>query len=866
MTDNDHSASTPDRESKNAEPAIRLDALVQEGLRAHQSGNLEAAEALYRKVLSVDPDHADANHFLGVIAYQAGKPEESHDLIARAIGANPGNAAYHCNLGNALSELGRLDEAAASLGQAIALNPEYAKAHNNLGNVLLAQGRIDDAVASYHEALSIAPGNADTHANLGTALHQQGHWDEAAASYHEALALNPDYAEAHTSLGNTLQKTDRLEEAIASHRKALVLKPDFAEAHSNLGNAFRELGKLEDAAASYHEAVALKPDYAEAHGNLGHVFRDLGKLDDAAASYRKALALKPDDAEAQYNLGITLHDLGKVEEAEPCFHQAIVLKPDFAEAHHNLGVALQDLGKVDEAVPCYQKAVALKPDFAGAHKNLANALRDLGDVNGAVEHINLALSHEPDKDGWRINKALLLPVIPSSQEDIQTHRDALAKAVTALTNQNLTVSNLVSDVGSANFYLAYHGLNNRSLMRDIAEMYIAACPKLTYEAKHCRSGRKEEKDVLRIGFLSSYLQNHTVGKLTRGIIENFSRELFEVIVFRPPGKKDHISGVIDRAADKVVSLHKELERDWKIIEKEELDILFYLDIGMDPYTYFLSFARLAPVQAVSWGHPDTTGIPNIDYFISSEHLEIPDAASHYTEQLIRLPNLPTYYFRPEVPEKKFDHGDFGLPDEGRFYVCPQPLFKFHPQFDDILGELLRRDPDGRLVLIDDKVGGYWKRLLCERFNRAFPDVVDHVIFVPQMPHEKYLGLLTLADALLDIPTFSGGNSSLEAFAVSAPIVTWPQDFMRSRVTAAFYKQMGLNELIATDGESYLATALRLAQDVDFKRRMQTEINANAHKLYERHESVREMETFFNAAYEAWRTGEILTKSSFRPHP
>jgi len=124
-----------------------------------------------------------------------------------------------------------------------------------------------------------------------------------------------------------------------------------------------------------------------------------------------------------------------------------------------------------------------------------------------------------------------------------------------------------------------------------------------------------------------------------------------------------------------------------------------------------------------------------------------------------------------------------------------------------------------------------------------------------MPPEKFLGLLMLADAVLDIPTFSGGNSSLEALAIGAPIVTWPQDFMRGRVTAAFYRQMELSDLIATDAESYLELALRLARDTDFKHKMQADIKANAGKLYENHETIREMERFFTAAHAAWKTGE-----------
>ena len=198
--------------------------------------------------------------------------------------------------------------------------------------------------------------------------------------------------------------------------------------------------------------------------------------------------------------------------------------------------------------------------------------------------------------------------------------------------------------------------------------------------------------------------------------------------------------------------------------------------------------------------------------------------------------------------------DYGLPDDVRLYVCPQALFKFHPQFDTVLGDLLRRAGEGRLILIDDKMGGKWKTLLMERFGRSFPDVVEHIIFAPHMPREKFNGLLVLADAVLDIPTFSGGNSSLEAFALGAPIVTWPQDFMRGRVTTAFYKQMGLSDLIATDADTYLDLALRLARDADFKHQMQAGIKANIDKLFERLDTVREMERFFIAAHDDWMTG------------
>ena len=270
---------------------------------------------------------------------------------------------------------------------------------------------------------------------------------------------------------------------------------------------------MEVAVVSFQKALALKPDYAEAHNNLGFVLKGQGCLEEAVASYRKALDLKPDYAEAHSNLGSVFNELGRFDEAVTSLHQALAIKPDYAEAHNNLGIAFYDRKMLQEAVASYHKAIEIKPDFAEAHTNLGSVLQMQGNMDEAVKQIDLALSFKPDKSGWHIRKALLLPVIPASQEDIQTRRETLAKAVTALMDQNLTVPNAAADVGFTNFNLAYHSQNNRSLLQDIAKMHIAACPTLTYEAKHCQPHQRGDNDVLRIGFISAYLRNHTVGKL-----------------------------------------------------------------------------------------------------------------------------------------------------------------------------------------------------------------------------------------------------------------------------------------------------------------------------------------------------------------
>ena len=167
-----------------------LQGLIQKGIQVHQAGQLPEAEAIYRQILDIEPDHADANHLLGVIADQVGRHEIAVQLISKAIKKNPIDAAYHCNLGNALHELGRLDEAVASYRKALGINPDYADAHNNLAGTLKELGRLEDSVDSYHKAIDINPELADAHNNLGNVLKDLGQFSKAKAAYDRGFHIN----------------------------------------------------------------------------------------------------------------------------------------------------------------------------------------------------------------------------------------------------------------------------------------------------------------------------------------------------------------------------------------------------------------------------------------------------------------------------------------------------------------------------------------------------------------------------------------------------------------------------------------------------------------------------------------------------
>ena len=635
-----------------------------------------------------------------------------------------------------------------------------------------------------------------------------------------------------------------------------------ADGHFRQGKERDRLGDAEGAVMAYRQAIELSPGHADAWIEMGRALNRLDRVSDALEALRQAVLAKPDYALAYYNFGVVLERAGHWDKARDVYEEAARLKPDFVEAHNALAGAWKRLNDFHAAIKSYRRAIDVNPDFAPAPAGLADALREMGQVEEARQSYRRAMALDPDNQGLRARSGLMLPVIPQSGDDIAAARKAFADNVAALSAEGIRLADPYNEVGMTSFYLAYHEQDDRALQVAAAAMFLEACPSLGWTAPHCEAPLKKKKR-LKIGICSAYMRYHTLGKQTLGVIKTLSRKRFEVVLFRLPGAEDEFSKAIDAAADKVVRAPMYLAAARGIIAGEAPDILFYPDIGMEPFTYFLAFSRLAPVQMTSWGHPDTTGIPNMDYFLSCEGMEPEESEAHYSERLVKLKDLTTYYYRPKPLEREYGRGDFGLPEDARLYLFPQTLFKIHPDFDRVFGDLLERDPTGRLVLIDDPFGGHWRDLLMKRLRAAIPDAAGRILFVPKAPLEDYFGLLMVADAVLDVPTFSGGNSSIEAFSLGVPIVTWPGGFARGRITYACYQQMGIEDLIATEAGDYVDLALRLAGAGDgpgdgdgaFREDMTARILAAVPKLFENAAMIQELEDFLHAAYECRRIGE-----------
>jgi predicted O-linked N-acetylglucosamine transferase (SPINDLY family) len=241
----------------------------------------------------------------------------------------------------------------------------------------------------------------------------------------------------------------------------------------------------------------------------------------------------------------------------------------------------------------------------------------------------------------------------------------------------------------------------------------------------------------------------------------------------------------------------------------------------------------------------------MDYFVSNDRYETAASPAHYSERLFTLSNLPTlaYYYRPALPNPLKRRAAFGLSDADHLYICPQNLFKLHPDMDALIAGILRCDQRGRLIVIEGRVL-HWTELLRARWARTLGDVLARVVFLPRQDSADYVNLIALSDVMLDTVHFNGMNTSLEALSVGTPVVTWPGEFQRGRHTQAMYAAMGMSDCIAHDADGYIDIAVRLAVDTEHGSATRQEIVHRNGVLFENPEVVREFERFFREAVAA----------------
>ena len=833
--------------------------LIDAALARHRDGALDDALALYRQALDVSGGHPVAANLLAVALDEHGGGDEARAVLDKALDGFPREAVEGfepaLNLARLYLRDGNLEAAIDPLSRAAALEPrldvEGAEARGMLFQVALRLTRVDLAEIAARAFLLDATGTQLCARAIDIAAREAPEIARAMAAL--AASERPLEPAFLVQYGNSLAGSGDAGEAEAWFQRALVVAPGFAVAENNLANTLTTRGEPGAARRGYRRAVISGAPYADAEANLARLLTRQGDLVTAEHHARRAIEIAPSTAGHREALGLLDLAKGDFAAAARHFESSVLLDPSHASGWSNLGGAIKPSGDAARTLTALGRAVTVAPSLVEAHRNIGVQRVDLADMTGARAAYQTALTLTPGDTGLVFKAAMTFNTLPVGDNEIDTIREAITRDLTALRLAGSVIGDPMAEVGLPNFYLAYHGRNDRDIQALIAEAYLALCPSLAWSAPHCGISRPVTSGgKIKIGFFSVFLHEHSIRYIAEGVIQTLDRELFDVTVF---GTQDETNVSVfgeTSEANRYVKVPNRLAAARSIIAEAGLDILVYCDIGMEPLSYYLGFARLAPVQCVLQGHPVTTGIPNIDYFISSAWQEPVDFSDHYTEACVRLSDVAFYYLQ-EPSAKAGTRAEFGLPDDKRLYFCPQTLFKFHPHFDAMLGGILHRDPDGLVLLLRDR-SEHRTRQLQERMHGILGADANRVVWLDRMPRERFYTLLTLCDVILDTPYFSGGNTTIQSLALGLPTVTFASPHVRGRITMGWMRILETMELIARDADDYADIAVSVACDMGFRESVQRRLRANAPKLFRRAAVTREHERFFIAAVDAARAG------------
>src|SRR5437867_9067842 len=201
-------------------------------------------------------------------------------------------------------------------------------------------------------------------------------------------------------------------------------------------------------------------------------------------------------------------------------------------------------------------------------------------------------------------------------------------------------------------------------------------------------GRRSSDGVIRVGVASQYFWNHSVwNAIVKGWFEKIGRERFALYAFYFGARQDRETLLAKSSAAHFEQGARPLRQWVQDIIDQQLDVLIYPEIGMDPLSIKLASLRLAPVQVATWGHPETTGLPTIDYYLSAEDLEPVDAQENYTERLVRLPHLGCFYRPAELVPADPHWAGLNIDPAAPVLLCPGVPYKYSPRYDSLFAEI-----------------------------------------------------------------------------------------------------------------------------------------------------------------------------------
>lgn len=589
------------------------------------------------------------------------------------------------------------------------------------------------------------------------------------------------------------------------------------------GAAARAVGDQVKAEKFWTDALNHDPKNSHVLNNMGIAHRETGRLESALEYFKRALDVAP-TAAIHNNLGVLYYNLRRFKEAAEEYQKAVKINPQYAEAWANLGNALKDLHQSSLALKAYEKALELNPDFAWALSCMAHIQQKLTNATKAIEYANRAREIEPENAEIQLTSLnTLLPLRPETEKEGADYLRAFALRLDELSlwaGTGIRLKKLGERVGySQPYFIAYRKGNHKEVLSRYGQLMCKASkayrPDVAVTAKPLNAPRK-----IRFCIVSGFIFRHSVWDIIlKGIVLNLDPSKFELIICHTGSTVDDQTEIAKNRSAIYIQGPKTHD-DWvKTLMGLEIDVLMYPEVGMDPYSMQMATLRIAPLQMTSWGHPMTSGLPTLDWYLSGDLLEPDLAQEHYSEKLIKLAGVGVCTYQLEIqPRQLILKNDSGNAYEGKvcLYLC-QHAFKYTDEAIDLLGQVAKKSPDSVYIIVKDNKYPEAFNIAIEQLRRKFDELkIDHagrIFLLPWMNRAQFLGSFKHVHIYLDLPGFSGYTTAWQALSQGCPVVTLNGEYLRQRLASGLLMAIDEKEYIAADVEEYVNIIYKLSNEV-----------------------------------------------------
>jgi protein O-GlcNAc transferase len=721
------------------------------------------------------------------------------------------------------------EEAAAATLRRLAREDDCPPfALEQLGFIYIKRGNAKDGAAYLKKSLGPNAG-AEQYSNLGYALMLAGDLAESRKFLSRALDLDAGFHPAHNNLALLAQRSGENDRALEHFASAIRLAPNNWNYLSNEATLRHLVGDHHGALRSFLDAIAKGASAnPEVLNNLANVLMHLGRYQDALAAYDKAIAIKPDLVDAFYNRANVLKSLQRHDDALSGYERTIALQPDHAQAFVARADTFNSIGRFPEALEAFERYLQLAYGPPDAQRETVIAL-----CKGLYELECLPAIYR-DEQHLVDARARLEALVG----ELAAHVDAVMGKHGGSTPRLAKQSALMVGL----FFVAYQLRDDRKVL----SAYSESIRKLLGIERENLFAPPQREGKIRFGIASEFLRDHNGSKWAYEWLARLPSEKYEFFCYAFHEIDDEFTRKFSELGTfkRFMFAEENLEKIVSEIKADRLHVLMLPDVGMTNSSRVLSQYRIAPVQFTAWGHPVTTGSPNMDFYLGSALMEPDDGDAHYSETLVRLPNLALFLTPPDF--SGIEASRFDLPTDRTIYGSVQSLMKYMPQYDHVFPEIASRDKRALFVFYEG-TAGYTTAILQARLDKAFAaaglDAADYVRFLPRTGRRDFIAFLKVIDVGVDSIGWSGGYTTLQMLELDCPVVTLPTAFMRGRISLGMLRMIGMEELIADSASEFVDKLVRLGVDQAHRADVAARIAASKHRFYEDAEVISALDQF-----------------------